>query len=305
MNKKKERRRFIILCLAPAVILFGVFMILPTLNVFWMSTLKWGGLSADKTFVGFNNFVLLMQDMNFIRALQNTILIIAVVTVITMAVAILFASILVREKIKGQNFFRVIFYIPNILSIVVIGAIFSVISSIFSAIYDPSENGMINSVLMLFKPESWETVKFLGDQSIVIYAIIGTMIWQAIGYYMVMYMASMSSIPEHLYEASALDGAGKIKQFFSITLPLIWDNIRTTLTFFIISTINLSFLFVKVMTSGGPDGASETVLSYLYKQAYNNASYGYGMAIAAVVFIFSFILSFIINRATERDTLEL
>ncbi|MFR1626196.1 MAG: carbohydrate ABC transporter permease [Thomasclavelia ramosa] len=178
-------------------------------------------------------------------------------------------------------------------------------SSIFSAIYDPSENGMINSVLMLFKPESWETVKFLGDQSIVIYAIIGTMIWQAIGYYMVMYMASMSSIPEHLYEASALDGAGKIKQFFSITLPLIWDNIRTTLTFFIISTINLSFLFVKVMTSGGPDGASETVLSYLYKQAYNNASYGYGMAIAAVVFIFSFILSFIINRATERDTLEL
>ena len=286
MNKKKERRRFIILCLAPAVILFGVFMILPTLNVFWMSTLKWGGLSADKTFVGFNNFVLLMQDMNFIRALQNTILIIAVVTVITMAVAILFASILVREKIKGQNFFRVIFYIPNILSVVVI-------SSIFSAIYDPSENGMINSVLMLFKPESWETVKFLGDQSIVIYAIIGTMIWQAIGYYMVMYMASMSSIPEHLYEASALDGAGKIKQFFSITLPLI------------ISTINLSFLFVKVMTSGGPDGASETVLSYLYKQAYNNASYGYGMAIAAVVFIFSFILSFIINRATERDTLEL
>ena len=108
-----------------------------------------------------------------------------------------------------------------------------------------------------------------------------------------------------MYEASALDGAGKIKQFFSITLPLIWDNIRTTLTFFIISTINLSFLFVKVMTSGGPDGASETVLSYLYKQAYNNASYGYGMAIAAVVFIFSFILSFIINRATERDTLEL
>ena len=298
MNKKKERRRFIILCLAPAVILFGVFMILPTLNVFWMSTLKWGGLSADKTFVGFNNFVLLMQDMNFIRALQNTILIIAVVTVITMAVAILFASILVREKIKGQNFFRVIFYIPNILSVVVI-------SSIFSAIYDPSENGMINSVLMLFKPESWETVKFLGDQSIVIYAIIGTMIWQAIGYYMVMYMASMSSIPEHLYEASALDGAGKINQFFSITLPLIWDNIRTTLTFFIISTINLSFLFVKVMTSGGPDGASETVLSYLYKQAYNNASYGYGVAIAAVVFIFSFILSFIINRATERDTLEL
>ena len=296
MNKKKERRRFIILCLAPAVILFGVFMILPTLNVFWMSTLKWGGLSADKTFVGFNNFVLLMQDMNFIRALQNTILIIAVVTVITMAVAILFASILVREKIKGQNFFRVIFYIPNILSVVVI-------SSIFSAIYDPSENGMINSVLMLFKPESWETVKFLGDQSIVIYAIIGTMIWQAIGYYMVMYMASMSSIPEHLYEASALDGAGKIKQFFSITLPLIWDNIRTTLTFFIISTINMAFLFVKAMTSGGPNGASEVALSYMYGQK-DAGLYGYSMSIGVVIFIFSFALSALVNKVTEREPLE-
>ena len=297
MNKKKERRRFIILCLAPAVILFGVFMILPTLNVFWMSTLKWGGLSADKTFVGFNNFVLLMQDMNFIRALQNTILIIAVVTVITMAVAILFASILVREKIKGQNFFRVIFYIPNILSVVVI-------SSIFSAIYDPSENGMINSVLMLFKPESWETVKFLGDQSIVIYAIIGTMIWQAIGYYMVMYMASMANIPDSLYESASLEGAGRIKQFFSITLPLIWTNIRTTLTFFVISTINMSFLMVKAMTNGGPDGASNVFLSYMYQEAYTNSSYGYGMAIGVAVFLFSFALAAVLNAVTKREEIE-
>lgn len=298
MNKKKEKRRFIIICLAPATILFTLFMIVPTINVFWMSTLKWGGLSSNKSFVGFQNFITAFQDMNFIRSLQNTILIIAVVTVVTMALAILFASILVREKIKGQNFFRIIFYIPNILSVVVI-------SSIFAAIYDPSTNGLINSIIGLFKPETWETVKFLGDQGIVIYAVIGALIWQAIGYYMVMYMASMSSIPEHLYESAALDGAGKIKQFFSITVPLIWDNIRTTLTFFVISTINISFLLVNALTSGGPDGASQTALGYIYQQAYNNASYGYGMAIAAIVFIFSFVLSFILNKSTERDSVEL
>lgn len=126
----------------------------------------------------------------------------------------------------------------------------------------------------------------------------------AIGYYMVMYMASMSAISPSLYEAAELDGAGKVKQFFSLTLPLIWNNIRTTLTFFIISTINLSFLFVKVMTSGGPDGASETVLSYLYKQAYNNASYGYGMAIGAVVFILSFVLSAVVSKVTKREVVE-
>lgn len=296
MNNKKARRNFIIISLAPAVILFFVFMLYPTINVLWMSTLKWGGLSADKTFVGLNNFKLLAQDMNFIRACQNTIFLIAIVTVITMAIAILFASILTREKLRGQNFFRVIFYIPNILSVVVIAAIFSVI-------YDPS-SGLLNSMIGLFKPENWTTIKFLGDQNVVVYSVAGALIWQAIGYYMVMYMASMASIPEHLYEAAALEGAGKIKQFFSITLPLIWDNIRTTLTFFIISSINLSFLLTKVMTQGGPDGASETVLGYLYGQAYTNASYGYGMAIGAAVFIFSFILSAIMNKATERDVLE-
>ena len=255
-----------------------------------------GGLSANRKFVGLNNFVILSKDMNFIRALQNTLFLIVIVTVITLVLAVVFAAILTREKIKGQNFFRVIFYIPNILSVVVI-------SAIFSAIYDPS-NGLLKIIIGLFKPENWTTIKFLGNQQIVIYSIAGAMIWQAIGYYMVMYMASMSSISVNLYEAADLEGANKIQEFFNITLPLIWDNIRTTLTFFIISTINLSFLFVKVMTSGGPDGASETVLSYLYKQAYNNASYGYGMAIGAVVFIISFILSAVVNKATARDVIE-
>ncbi len=122
---------------------------------------------------------------------------------------------------------------------------------------------------------------------------------------MVMYMASMSTIPEHLYEAASLEGSGKVKQFFSVTIPMIWDNIRTTLTFFVISTINLSFLFVQVMTGGGPDGASETVLSYMYLQAYNRSSYGYGMAIGAVVFILSFTLSWAINCVTHRDSIEI
>lgn len=298
MNKKKAKRLFVTACLAPAMILFLIFMVYPTINIFTMSTFKWGGLSANKTFVGLYNFKTLINDVNFLRALQNTIFIIAIVTVITMTLAIVFASILSREKIKGQNFFRIVFYIPNILSVVVI-------SSIFSAIYDPSENGMINSILAMFNGEGFETVKFLGNSKIVLYAIVGALIWQAIGYYMVMYMASMATIPEHLYEAAELEGAGKIKQFFSITLPMIWDNIRTTLTFFVISTINLSFLFVKVMTNGGPNGASDTVLSYMYTQAYSRSNFGYAMAIGVVVFILSFGLSFAINKVTERENLEI
>ncbi len=294
--KNKNSALFILVCIAPALILFSIFMLYPTFTVFKMSLYKWGGLSASKTFVGLNNFKILMKDENFLRSFQNTLFLVIVVTVITLAIAILFAAVLVRENIPGQNFFRVIFYIPNILSVVVI-------SSIFSAIYDPSQ-GLINSTLRLFSGESFKNIQFLGNQNLVIYSIAGAMIWQAIGYYMVMYMASMSSIPIHLYEAAELEGAGRVKQFFSITLPLVWGTIRTTLTFFIISSINLSFLFVKVMTSGGPDGASEVFLSYMYKQAYNNASYGYGMAIGVVIFIFSFALSAAINRATKREVLQ-
>lgn len=295
MPKQKGRGRFIFFCVAPAVILFFIFMIIPTIQVFWMSLYKWGGYSSEKTFVGLQNFKTLMSDARFLQSFQNTVLLIVIVTIVTMAFALVFAGILTRERFRGQGFFRVIFYIPNILSVVVIAAI-------FNAIYDPN-SGLLNSFLKLFGAGK-DPVLWLGDQKIVIFSIAIALIWQAIGYYMVMYMASMSAVPESLYESAGLEGAGKVRQFFQITIPLIWTNIRTTLTFFIISSINLSFLLVKAMTGGGPDGSTEVFLSYMYSQAYTNSSYGYGMAIGVVVFIFSFALSAIVNAVTKREPLE-
>ena len=296
MKKQKGRGRFVFLCVAPAILLFVIFMIYPTIDVFRMSMYKWGGYTPDKTFVGLNNFKTLFQSEKFYRAFQNQILLIVIVTVVTFALALIFAAVLTREKIKGQNFFRIIFYIPNILSIVII-------SAIFSAIYDPNQ-GLLNSVLSIFRGKEAEPILWLGSQKLVIWSIVIAMIWQAIGYYMVMYMASMANVPNSLYESAALEGAGKIRQFFSITLPLIWTNIRTTLTFFVISTINMSFLFVKAMTNGGPDSSSHVFLSYMYQEAYTNSSYGYGMAIGSVVFLFSFALSAILNGVTKRDEIE-
>ena len=297
--KKKQlhgRSRFIVLSLTPAVILFMIFMIYPTIEVFQMSMYKWGGYTANKTFVGLDNFISLFKNNKFYQAFQNNVFLIVVVVIVTFSLAILFAAILSREKIKGQNFFRVVFYIPNILSVVVI-------SGIFSAIYDPNQ-GLLNSFLALFRPADATPILWLGSRQLVIHSIAIAMVWQAIGYYMVMYMASMANIPESLYESAALEGAGKIKSFFSITLPLIWTNIRTTLTFFIISTINMSFLMVKAMTNGGPDGASSVFLSYMYQEAYTNSSYGYGMAIGVMVFLFSFALAGIVNAVTRREEVE-
>lgn len=293
MKNSKRRSLFLLICLAPATILFFIFMILPTLNVFRMSMFDRGAYSPDETFVGLKNFQQLLTDGNFIRSMQNMILLVVVVTIITFGFALVFAAILTREKIKGQNFFRVIFYIPNILSIVVI-------SGIFSAIYKP-ENGMLNSIIGLFC-DMTDPILWKGEKLVMV-SIIIAMIWQAVGYYMVMYMASMASVPQSLYESAGLDGAGRITQFFQITIPLIWTNIRTTLTFFIISTINMAFLFVKAMTSGGPNGASEVALSYMYGQK-DAGLYGYSMAIGVVIFVFSFALSALVNRATEREPLE-
>ncbi len=296
MESKRGRNGFIAVCILPSVILFIIFMLIPTINVFKMSLYKWGGFSNNKTFVGMNNFRILFQDDKFYRSFQNSILLIVLVTIITMAFALIFAAILSREKIKGQNFFRIIFYIPNILSVVVI-------SAIFSAIYDPNQ-GLLNSILSVFRAKDAAPILWLGNQRLVVYSLVIAMVWQAIGYYMVMYMASMAGVPESLYESANLEGAGKFYQFFHITLPLIWTNVRTTLTFFIISTINLSFLFVQAMTSGKPDGASEVFLSYMYGQAYTNSSYGYGMAIGVVVFLFSFGLAGLVNLVTKREPLE-
>ena len=295
MTKKKAQKRFVFACLAPAIILVCLFMVYPTLQVFRISMFEKPKFVSPETFVGLGNFKELMSDMTFVESLQNTILIIVIVTLFTVILAILFATLLTRENFKGKNIFRVIFYIPNILNIVVI-------AGIFSAIYAPS-NGLLNSLLVTLHLDGL-TQQWMGNPDIVLYSIIAALVWQAIGYYMVMYMASMANVPESLYESASLEGAGKIKQFFSITLPLIWTNIRTTLTFFIISTINMSFLFVKAMTNGGPDGASNVFLSYMYQEAYTNSSYGYGMAIGSVVFIFSFALAGILNVVTKREEIE-
>jgi len=292
MKSNVKRTAFILACVAPAVILFAIFMIAPTFNVFRLSLYQRSTFNPNETFIGLKNFQMLMKDATFIRSMQNMLLLIVMVTIFTMGTALLFAGILTREKLKGQDFFRIVFYIPNILSVVVI-------SGIFSAIYD-IDRGLLNSILNLFGKEG---VLWKGEQHVITSLVIA-MVWQAIGYYMVMYMSSMAAVPESLYESAGLDGASRVAQFFQITIPLIWTNIRTTLTFFIISTINMAFLFVSAMTGGGPNNASNVALLYMYNQKNLGGGYGYAMAIGVVIFLVSFGLSALVNKVTEREVLE-
>ena len=292
MKSNLKRTGFIFACVAPAVILFVMFMAIPTFNVFRLSLYQRSTFNPNEVFIGMKNFQMLMKDANFIRSMQNMLLLIVMVTVFTMATALIFAGILTREKLRGQDFFRIVFYIPNILSVVVI-------SGIFSAIYD-IDRGLLNSILNLFGKEG---ILWKGEEHVIMSLVIA-MVWQAIGYYMVMYMSSMAAVPESLYESAGLDGASRVAQFFQITIPLIWTNIRTTLTFFIISTINMAFLFVSAMTGGGPNNASNVALLYMYNQKNLGGGYGYAMAIGVVIFLVSFGLSALVNKVTEREVLE-
>lgn len=296
MKSSKNKKVFIFLSSFPAILLYTIFMVLPTLDIFRNSLYKWGGLSNDKTFIGLENFRKLLNDDKFITAFQNTVFLIVMVTFVTMIMAIFFASVFTKENIKGQTFFRIIFYIPNILSIAVIAAIFAVIYG--------QDDGLINGLFRLMNPETWRNISFLGDENLVVYSIAGAMIWQAVGYYMVMYMSTMSQIPKHLYEAANIDGAGPMKQFFDITLPLSWETVRTTLTFYVISNINIAFQIVKVLTDSKPNGSSATLLNYMYDQAYTNSVFGYGLAIGVIVFLFSFGLSSIVSHITKRDLIQ-
>lgn len=282
---------FLAVCVAPAFVLYLMLGVYPAINVFFNSLFKWSGLSPTKTFIGLDNFKTLFHDQKFAIAFKNTIFLMIVTSIVTMVIALFFASTLSRSKFKEKNLYRTIFFFPNVLSIVVIGIL-------FTYIYEPNR-GILNAGLKLIgmNGKTW-----LGDPNTVLWAIAGAMIWQAVGYYMVMYMAGMDSISPSLYEVADLEGASRFKQFFFITIPMLWEIIRVTLVFFIISSLNMSFLFVTVMTGGAPNGGSEVLLSYMYNQAFKNSNFGYAMAVAVVVFIFAFSLGLISNKLTQKES---
>ncbi len=299
-KNKKERSKnlFIFWCVAPTVLLFILFKIYPMLSAAKMSLYRSTGLSSSPTFIGFENFITLFNDPVFWKSLGNTFFILGLFPIITMVLALLFAVILTQGKIFSweKTLYRLVFFLPNVLSMVVIGML-------FMYVYD-FNLGILNSFLDFVGLAALKRT-WLGESQTVLWALVFTMVWQAAGYYMVMYISGINRIPEDLYEAATLDGASAIKQFFIITLPLIWEVVRVTITFFITGAFNLSFIFVKVMTKGGPDNASQTMLNYMDTQAFMNANYGYAMAISVVVFIIAIGLALIVKKITEKDVIEL
>lgn len=294
-NKKKTNLRlFLCFCIIPSLVLYSLFILYPTIKVFSMSLYSWTGLGSAPKFIGLNNFKDLISDKVFLISLKNTIFLIAVVPICTILLSLLFAFILTQGEIREKNFYRTIFFFPSVLS-------FVVIAILWSFIYHPTM-GVLNSMIKVLGMDNLSLV-WLGNKKTVMWAIAVVLIWQAVGYYMVMYMAGIDNISKEIFEAADIDGASSLVKFCKITLPLLWEIIRVTIIFSINGVITISFTVVTVMTGGGPDVYSEVVLTQMYKQGFVNSNFGYAMAIGVVVFVLSIVLSVISNKLTEKNTI--
>jgi N-acetylglucosamine transport system permease protein len=253
----------------------------------------WTGLSDKPKFIGLQNYTDMFHDDTFLLSLKNTGLLMLVIPIVTLLIALVNASILTKSKLKERNIYRTVFFFPSILS-------FVVIAILWSFIYHPTM-GFLNAGLEAAGLDKW-ALPWLGDQRVVLWALAVTLIWQAAGYYMVIYMAGIDGISPELYEAAELDGATRIKQFIHITIPMLWEIIRVTIIFSINGVLSISFVIVSIMTAGGPDHHSEVVMTYLYSQAFTNSNFGYAMAIGVFIFVISMILALLSNKLTERGT---
>lgn len=295
-NRKKKAQPlpilFICISVLPAVILTLMFTIWPTAQALYLSFTNATSLGLNNKFVALDNYIYMFHDKSFIQALINTAKLMAVVPVITIFCSLVLAFVLNQCKLKEMVLYRTIFYFPNIVSLTVVGII-------WSFVFHPNV-GIVNKILGAVGLESLQR-SWLGDSKTALWCIAFTLLWQAAGYYMVMHIAAMDGISPEIYESATLDGASAWRKLVSITMPLMKDIIGITFVLALSGTINLSFVLSQVMTGGGPNGASSVLLQYMYTQGFVNGNFGYAMAITVFTLAISVALSMLSRKLTDAS----
>lgn len=293
-QKKAQSLPVLFICISvlPAVILTLMFTIWPTVQALYLSFTNATSLGLNNKFVGLDNYIYMFHDKSFIQALKNTAKLMAVVPVITIFCSLVLAFVLNQCKLKEMVLYRTIFYFPNIVSLTVVGII-------WSFVFHPNV-GIVNKILGAVGLESLQR-SWLGDSKTALWCIAFTLLWQAAGYYMVMHIAAMDGISPEIYESATLDGASAWRKLISITMPLMKDIIGITFVLALSGTINLSFVLSQVMTGGGPNGASSVLLQYMYTQGFVNGNFGYAMAITVFTLAISVALSMLSRKLTDAS----
>ncbi len=290
INKKSERTAAY-LFVVPAVVLLAAFLIYPALQTIRYAFTDYNIMRPDRIkFSGINNFIELFQDKNFWIAVKNTlhftVLVVPFQTALALALALLISS-----RRRGVSIFRAAYFSPQVTSMVVVAILWTVLYN-----FNP-DSGLLNALLVKL---GMEPCGFLNDPKTSMNSIIFMSAWQGAGYQMMIFLAGLQGIPKEQYEAASIDGAGKVKSFFYVTLPGLKNVIQYVIMITVIQAMKL-FTQPYVMTKGGPQNSTRTLVYYVYEQGFQKRNFGYACAVAAVFFVIVISLSLGMKKIIKAD----
>jgi len=299
------RYPFIVGFLAAPVTLYAVFVLGPYAQAFYMAMTNWRGISANPEFVGLENFRRLLDDEVFWKAVRHHGVLLLAMPLITIALGLFFAFLLNvggrtrhggMAGVWGSKFYRVVFFLPQVLAV-------AIIAVLFQAVYRPDETGVLNAPLTAL---GLDPIPFLVDPDLALWSIVGVLVWQAVGFYVVLFSAGMASVPTEIYEAAMIDGASRVRMFFAVTLPLLWDTVQVAWVYLGIAAFD-AFAVVQVLSvdQGGPDGATTVLGMEIYRNAFVYSKYGYASAMGVALFFLTITFAVLALRVSRRETIEL
>lgn len=296
--------RFIVSFLALPLLLYIVFVVSPYLQALYISMTDWRGFSADRNFIGLANYVELLGDGRFWRAMWHNLLLLLVVPVVTLGIALFLATMTTvarrrgsagRGGVRGSRFYQVVFVFPHVVPLVIAGVL-------FGFFYNP-EAGLLNGLLRLVGLDGF-TRAWLGDTTFALPSVMAVLIWSFVGFFYVVLSAAMKSLPTEVFEAAVLDGAGGFRTFVSITIPMLADSIRSSYIYLGILMLDCFALLQVMLPDGGPDGSTEVVAQYLYRAAFTDGRFGYASAIGVALCLVTLVLAIVVLRSGRRERVE-
>ena len=263
-----------VLFLLPALVLLAVFIVWPVFLSIQLSFYDWNGIAPTRAFVGLGNWRDLAADSVFWKALGNNLIVVVLSIGIQLPVAMALAVLLHRGANK-LKVFKVVYFFPMLMSTVAVGALFKSVYNVQFGVVTP----LLTALGLAGLSRDW-----LGDSNIALFSVIAVICWQFIPFYMLLFLARLSSIPNELREAAAMDGATGAHYFWRIELPLMRGVIMTAMTLSLIGSLKY-FDLIWVMTEGGPSRATELMATYMYKEAFSSFRMGYGSTVATAMFL--------------------
>lgn len=303
----RQQLPFILTFLLPPVGLYVLFVVSPYLQAFYISLTDWTGLTASRSFIGFDNFLRLWDDEQLRVALRNNLILLLVVPAVTVLLGLFLASMLNVggrrqggvQGVRGSNIYKVVYFFPVVLSV-------PIIAVLFTNVFAPTvAGGIINNALEFLGLGSLAH-PWLGDPRFAFWVVVLAMIWSFAGFFVVLFSAAMQSIPREIYEAALLDGSSRLTTFRKVTIPLVWDTIQVAWVYLAIQAMD-GFALVHIILGigGGPSRAGDVMGVALYRAAFTEFKFGYAAAIGVVLTILTTIVAIAFMRTARRERVEL